>query len=70
MNPNEIFISAASALVVFILITIYKNSKNETVDRSETCKISVVVGLLIFGILAVYTKPLEPILNEPFTSAD
>jgi hypothetical protein len=50
------------------LLTGYKKSKNENVDRSELIKISVLVSALILGILMVYNKPMEPVLSEPFIS--
>jgi hypothetical protein len=68
MLSSELFISLGAGLCVFILLTGYKKSKNENVDRSELIKISVLVSALILGILMVYNKPMEPVLSEPFIS--
>jgi hypothetical protein len=66
MLSNEIFIALGSGLCVFILLTGYKKSKNENIDRGELIKMSVLVSALILGILMLYNKPMEPVLSEPF----
>lgn len=68
MNTNEIFLALGAGLCVFIFITAYKKSKNETVDRNEIAKLSLVITAIVFGVLLVYNKPMEPVLAEPFTS--
>lgn len=68
MSTNELFLALGAGLVVFIIVSAYKKSKNETVDRNETFKIALVVTAVVFGILLVYNKPLEPVLSEPFIS--
>ena len=66
MNYNEFFISISSGLVIFILISAYKRSKDESINRGECLKISCVVSAIVFAIITLYSKPLEPILSEPF----
>ena len=67
MTANELFLSLGAGLIVFIIVSAYKKTKNEQVDRNETFKISLVVAAIVFGILLVYNKPMEPVLSEPFT---
>ena len=67
MTANELFLSLGAGLIVFIIVSAYQKSKNEHVDRNETFKISLVVAAIVFGILLVYNKPMEPVLSEPFT---
>ena len=69
MSTNELFLALGAGLIVFIIVSAYKKSKNEVVDRNETFKISLVVTAIVFGILLVYNKPLEPVLSEPFIAA-
>ena len=66
MSTNELFLALGAGLVVFIIVSAYKKSKNEAVDRNEIFKIALVVTAIVFGILLVYNKPLEPVLSEPF----
>ena len=69
MTNNEIFLSLGAGLCVFIIITAYKKSKNENIDRNEIAKLSLVISAIVFGILLVYNKPMEPVLAEPFISS-
>ena len=69
MSTNELFLALGAGLVLFIIVTAYQKSKNEAVNRNETFKISLVVTAIVFGILLVYNKPLEPVLSEPFIAA-
>jgi hypothetical protein len=69
MTNNEIFLSLGAGLCIFIIITAYKKSKNETIDRNETAKLSLVISAIVFGILLVYNKPMEPVLAEPFITS-
>ena len=66
INFNECFISLASGLVIFIIISAYKRSKDEKINKSECLKISCLVSSIVFAIISLYSKPLEPILSEPF----
>lgn len=66
MTNNEIFLSLGAGLCIFIVITAYKKSKNENIDRNEIAKLSLVISAIVFGILLVYNKPMEPVLAEPF----
>ena len=66
MLSNEIFISLSAGLCMFIMLTAYKKSKNETYERGELIKMSLLVSSLILGILLLYNKPIEPVLSEPF----
>ena len=68
MSSNEIFLALGAGLCIFIIITAYKKSKNENIDRNEMAKLSLVITAIVFGILLVYNKPLEPVLTEPFTA--
>tara|TARA_B110000977_G_C11091322_1_gene497068 strand:+ start:12020 stop:12259 length:240 start_codon:yes stop_codon:yes gene_type:complete len=68
MTGSELFISSGAGLCMFIMLTSYKKSKNENIDRGELIKISILVSALILGILMVYNKPVEPVLSEPFIS--
>ena len=69
MTNNEIFLSLGAGLCIFIIITAYKKSKNESIDRNEIVKLSLVISAIVFGILLVYNKPMEPVLAEPFISS-
>lgn len=68
MNTNPYFLSIATGIVVFLMMTVIKRNKKENVDRSELFKISAVVSILCFGILQFYDKKPLPTLTEPFTS--
>lgn len=68
MNKNEIFLALGAGLCTFIIISAYKKSKNENVDRNEIAKLSLVITAIVFSILLVYNKPMEPVLAEPFVS--
>ena len=60
------FIALGAGLSIFIVMSAYKKNKNETVDRNEIAKISLFVAAIVFGVLLVYNKPMEPVLSEPF----
>ena len=60
------FISLGAGISIFIIMSAYKKSKNETIDRNELAKVSLIVAAIVFGVLLVYNKPMEPVLSEPF----
>ena len=66
---NPYFLSALAGLCVFIFQVILKKSKNLVVDRAEILKLAAASTAITFGILHFYERPLEPVLNEPFTSS-
>lgn len=69
MQTNELFIALATGLITFIIISAYKKSQNQDINKADCFKISLLFASITFAILSVYTKPLEPILSEPFESS-
>ena len=49
MSTNELFLALGAGLVVFIIVSAYKKSKNEAVDRNEIFKIALVVTAIVLG---------------------
>ena len=69
MNNNPYFMSLLIGILVFIVMSLYKKSKNEDVNRTECFKMSAIFSLLSFGALQVYDKKPSPIMTEPFISS-